>query len=116
MKNRTSLIAFALLVSLFTGCSRQPAEGSNKFTDLGVVKASNGVPSRHVLADGRVCVITPTFLNDSKAKLSMAVKWTNSPGAIVNCRSLETRIAVDETTLLSMDNDTIISLTLHESK
>jgi hypothetical protein len=116
MKNRTSLIALALLASLLTGCFRHPSAGTNNFTELGVVKASDGVPSRHVLADGRICVITPTFFSDGKAKLSLTANWTNSSGTTHYSRPLETQIVADRTTILSMGNDILLSLTLHESK
>jgi hypothetical protein len=71
MKNRITLIIAALLVSLFTGCSKHPpaAAASPKVTNLGVVEVSDGGTNRVDLGDGRVCVIKSFILKDQKVTI-----------------------------------------------
>jgi hypothetical protein len=113
---RTSLIALALLATLFAGCSKHsPAAASPKVTNLGVVEVSDGIPSRHVLADGRACDMTPTILKDGRIKLVMSIGDTNASGGRLTY-SLATVFSADQATLFAFDKDNEINLTLHISK
>src|ERR1035438_10324082 len=77
MKNRTSLIALALLALAFAGCSKHSSAAAvahPKVYDLGVVEVSDGIQSRHDLGGGRVCIITPAIQKDGSVFLSMSVE------------------------------------------
>jgi hypothetical protein len=111
MKHCLAPVAIALTLAFFLGCSRQPY-----VNDLGVVKASDGVSCRYLLPGGTVCVIKPTFYNDGKAGLFLSATRTNWFGLSVTSDSLQTQIAVDQTTIIALGKNTIISLTLLESK
>lgn len=116
MKHHTLLSAIALVASLFTGCSKNsPAAAGPKVMDLGIVDISNGVASRHVLADGRVCDMTPTILHDGRVKLVATIDNTNAAGARV-AYSLTTVLPADQATLLALDQNNVVGLTLHTPK
>ena len=77
MNHRTSLIALALLVLAFAGCSKHSpgaAVAGPKVYDLGVVEVSDGIQSRHDLGGGRVCIITPAIQKDGSVLLSMRIE------------------------------------------
>ena len=75
MKNRTSLIALALLAFVFDGCSKHSPDAARpKVQDLGVVEVSDGIQSRHDLGGGRVCIITPAIQKDGSVLLSMSLE------------------------------------------
>jgi len=82
MKYHTPLITAALLVSLFTGCSKHSsAAASPKVMDLGVVEFSDGKPIRHDLDGGKVCVISPTVFTNGSARfvrLAMTIEQPDS--------------------------------------
>ena len=84
MKNHTPLIIAALIVSIFTGCSKHTqtatplAPAKPIAVTLGVVEVSDGVSSRHDIGDGRVCIIKPTILKDGSVRLAITVNETNS--------------------------------------
>ena len=89
MKNRKSLIITAFLVALLTACSKHsppaakatPAVPPNLIAaKLGVVEVSDGVPSRHDIGDGRVCIIKPTILKDGDIMMAISVAETNGLG------------------------------------
>ncbi len=78
MKTSTPLIILASLTLTFTGCSKHSQTASlPKNNDLGVVDISSGKPSRHLLADGRACTITPTSLPDGHVRLATTIDETN---------------------------------------
>jgi hypothetical protein len=80
MKYHTPLIITALLVSLFTGCSKHsPTAASPKVTDLGVVEVSDGTPIRHDLDGGKVCVIIPTVITNGSARQVMLAMTIEQP-------------------------------------
>ena len=116
MKHRTPLIAFALLATLFPGCSRQsPTTALPKNNDLGVIEVTGGKPSRHTLADGRVCTITPTLLADGDVKLATTIIETNASG--LKRSSLDFKSpALDRAMTFGVDKDTVLTVTLHISK
>jgi hypothetical protein len=82
MKYRTSLIPLAFLALAFAGCSSPSPDAARPATalaypkhhDLGIVEVSDGIPSRHDLGGGRVCIITPAILKDGSIFLSMSVE------------------------------------------
>jgi hypothetical protein len=88
MKNYTSAIIAALLVSVFTGCSKHsPAAVTPKVTDLGVVEISNGTPIRRDLGDGKACVITPTVITYTNSsarfvRMRMVIEQPDSSGVV----------------------------------
>jgi hypothetical protein len=105
-----------LVASVFSGCSRHsPAAAIPKMTDFGVIEVTDGIPSRHVLADGRACVVTPTILKDGRIKLVTSVRETNASGGIITS-SLAFDAPADQATSFAFDKSTVISLTLHISK
>jgi len=75
MKSHTSLIRAALLISLFTSCSKHsPISASPKVTDLGIVEFTNGMPFRRDLDGGKVFVINPTVItNGSTTQVMLAM-------------------------------------------
>jgi hypothetical protein len=113
MRHCTSLFALALLASLLAGRSKHsPTAVVPKITDLGVVEVSDGIPSRHLLADGRACVMTPTVLKDGKVKLVTRIGDTNAAG-IRHIYTLTTDLSADQATTFAFDQDNVINLTLH---
>jgi hypothetical protein len=82
MKYYTPLITTALLISLFTGCSKHsPIASIAKVTDLGVVEFSNGTPVRRDLDGGKVFVINPTVItngNTTQVMLAMTIEQPDS--------------------------------------
>ena len=82
MKYHTPLITVALLVSLFTGCSKHsPTAATPKVMDLGVVEFSNGTPVRHILDGGKVCVIVPTVITNGSMRFVMLATTIEQPGS-----------------------------------
>lgn len=84
MKSSTPLIIAALLVSLFTGCSKSspPAKVAVAIpivANLGVVEIADGTPSHHDLGNGRVCIISPTILKNGSVSLVISIDDTNAP-------------------------------------
>jgi hypothetical protein len=80
MKYHTPLITAALLVSLFTGCSKHsPTAASPKVTDLGVVEFSNRTPIRHDLDGGKALVIIPTVITNGSTSLVMLAATIEQP-------------------------------------
>jgi hypothetical protein len=83
MKFPSSFITAALFVSLVVSCSKRqvpPTAQAARVTALGTVGISDGVPSRHDMDDGKVCIIKPSVLKDGTIKLSMTIEGTNSAG------------------------------------
>ena len=81
MIQRTPLIPLALLALGFTftfaGCSKPSSAAATArphVYDLGVVEVSDGVPSRHDLGGGRVCIATPTVQKDGTVLIAMRVE------------------------------------------
>jgi hypothetical protein len=74
MKNSTPLIIAALLVSLFTGCSKHSQPANPIPVNLGVVEVSDGVPSIHNIGDGKVCIVVPTIQKDGSVKIDITVE------------------------------------------
>jgi hypothetical protein len=114
MKNCTPLIIVALLVALLTGCSKHSQTAVvQKITDLGIIAVSNGIPSRHILADGRTCVMTPTVLpGGHQIELATRITDTNAAGTR-HVYSLTTYFTSDQATTFAFDSNNVISLTLH---
>lgn len=116
MKHCTSLFTLALLASLFTGCSKHsPATAIPKNNDLGVIEVSDGKPSSHILADGRVCTITPTILADGNVKLATTIIETNASGVKRSSLDFESP-AVDRPMTFGFDKSTVITVALHIPK
>jgi hypothetical protein len=83
MKKYTSPVIAALLIALFTGCSKHsPAATAPKFKDLGVVEVSDGTQIHRDLGGGRACVITPTVFTNGSVTLTIAIEETNSAGVV----------------------------------
>jgi hypothetical protein len=113
MKKYISLVVLASFTLAFAGCSKHsPTSAVPKNTDLGVVEVSDGIPSSHLLADGRACVMTPTILKDGRVKLAIRVGDTNA----ASIHTLSTYFVADQATIFAFDQSNIISLTLHISK
>jgi hypothetical protein len=54
------------------GCSTHSSDAAAanlKNLNLGVVEISDGIPSRHDLGDGKICIITPTIQKDGSVVL-----------------------------------------------
>jgi hypothetical protein len=112
MKCYTPLFTFALFASLCIGCSKHsPTTALPKNNDLGVIEVSGGKPSSHILADGRVCTITPTILADGNVKLATSIIETNASG--VKRSSLDFESSVGRAVTFAIDKDTVITVTLH---
>lgn len=83
MNHYTLPVIAALLVSLFTSCSRHSPEATSpKFKDLGVVEISNGTPIHKDLGGGRGCIITPTVYTNGSVRLTITIEETNSAGVV----------------------------------
>jgi hypothetical protein len=112
----TSLVILASLTVAFAGCSRHsPTAGLPKNNDLGVIEVSGGKPSSHTLADGRVCTVTPTILADGNIKLATTIIETNASGVKESSLDFESAF-VDRAMTYGFDKDTVITVTLHNSK
>src|ERR1017187_9166016 len=113
MKIKTPLIALTLLALVFAGCSKHSPTASAlpKNIDLGVIEVSGGIPSSHILADGRVCTITPSILADGNVKLATTIIETNASG--VKRSSLDFESPVDRAVTFAFDKDTVFTVTLH---
>ena len=115
MKVYTSLFTLTLSASLLTGCSRHsPTTALPKNNDLGVIEVSGSKPSSHVLADGRVCTITPTILADGNVKLATTIIETNA--SVVTQSSLDFESPVLDRAMTFGLKDTVFTVTLHRSK
>jgi hypothetical protein len=114
MKYHTSLITAALFASLLTGCSKHSQTAVvQKITDFGIIAVSNGIPSSHILADGRVCVMTPTVLpGGHQIELATSITDTNAAGKR-RVYSLTTFFTPDQATTFAFDSNNVVSLTLH---
>jgi hypothetical protein len=91
MKHLTSLIALTLLPLAFAGCSKNPPNAAGarlEVYDFGVVEVSDGIPNRHDLGGGRVCIITPAIQKDGSVLLSMRVEES---GKVVQLMRAQTR-------------------------
>lgn len=80
-----------------------------------MIEISDGIPSRHLLNDGRTCVMTPTVLKDGRVKLVTSVRVTNASGNIISS-SLAFDAPADQAMSFVFDKSNVISLTLHVSK
>jgi hypothetical protein len=92
MKSRLPLITVGLLASLISGCSSKPcptAPPQPKFTNLGVVEMSDGLPVYRDLGGDKACVITPTVISNG-IRLAFVIQQTNSAGVV---RTLATPVA-----------------------
>ena len=111
-----SLFTLVLLASLFAGCSKHsPTAAIPKNNNLGVIEVSDVIPSSHILADGRVCTITPTILADGNVKLATTIIETNASG--VKRSSLIFESPADEGAMtFQFDKNTVITVALHIPK
>jgi hypothetical protein len=119
MKNKTLLIALALLALAFAGCSKHSPTASAlpKNIDLGVIEVSGGKPSSHILADGRVCTITPTVLGDGNVNLAATLIETNASGVERLDRAIQVPGVSDRPYVFGFDNvDTVFTVKLHMRK
>lgn len=70
-----SLFALALVMALWTGCSKQPsAPAEPTVVDLGTVDLAYNTPSTHDLEGGGVCTITVQPLNPGEIELIARVE------------------------------------------
>jgi hypothetical protein len=67
------------------------------------------------LADGRVCTVTPTILADGNIKLATTIIETNASGVKKSSLDFESAF-VDRAMTYGFDKDTVITVTLHNSK
>jgi hypothetical protein len=65
MKNRTTLIIAALLISILVGCSKH-SPPAPKVSDLGVVEVTDGGTNRITSSDGKVFIVRSLILKDQK--------------------------------------------------
>ena len=116
MKYYASLFTLAALALVFTGCSKSSTTAAlPKNNDLGIIEVSGGKPSRHILADGKVCTITPTILANGNVKLATTITETNAAGVKQSSLDFESR-AGDRPMTFSFDDSTVITVALHISK
>lgn len=107
-----SFITLALLLCLLAGCSKHSSSSADpSVLDLGIVEISDGVPIRHVLNDGRVCVINPTLAKDGNVNLSITVLETNSAG--IRTRSVLNVETLPDRAVKIAGEDCVIGLTPH---
>ncbi|MGC9944685.1 MAG: hypothetical protein ABSE48_22920 [Verrucomicrobiota bacterium] len=112
MKHPGAFLILALLSCLLAGCSRHSSSSPGPgVTDLGVVDISDGVPIRHDLNHGRVCVINPTVAKDGSVNLSITVLETNSAG--ISTRSVLNIEALPDRAVEIAAGDCAIGLTPH---
>src|ERR1700747_3087021 len=73
MKIRTPLVVLVIALAFAGGTKHSPgaAAGNPKSLNLGVIEISNGLPSRHDLGDGKVCIVTPTIQKDDSIVLDV---------------------------------------------
>jgi hypothetical protein len=74
MKNHISLVVLASVTLILDSCSKHSSittPASTKDLDLGVVEVSDGIPSRHDLGDGKVCIVTPTIQKENTVVLEV---------------------------------------------
>jgi hypothetical protein len=118
MKKCASLVVLASLTAVLVGCSKHSSAAANpKNNDLGVIEVSGGKPSSHILADGRVCTITPTVLADGNVNLATTIIETNASGVKRSSLVFEAPGWVaDRAYTFGFDKDTIFTVTLHMSK
>jgi hypothetical protein len=117
MKYYKSPVIAALLISLFTGCSKHsPAATHRQITDLGVVDVSDGKPTTYTLPGGEVCVITPTTnLPDGTIYLAARFNYTNSSGT-KKTMTFNMKVPSDKTVVFPDPNTNLISFTPSISK
>jgi len=116
MRRYLPLLAMTVLALLFTGCTKQSSAAARpKNNDLGVIEVVDGKPSSHLLADGRVCTITPSILSDGNVKLSATIAETNASGITRKTLILESP-AVDHPMTFACDKRTVITVALHLPK
>ncbi len=117
MNYHTSLFVAALVASTLVGCSKHSTTTAvPKATDWGIIEVSDGVSSRHTLADGRVCTLTPTILPGGH-QVQLATSITNmEAGGARYVFSLTTFFTPDTQTTFAFDPSNVISLTLHITK
>ena len=76
MKYFTWLTALALIFAS-VGCSKHSEKAVATLPvvqDLGVIKVSDGVPSRHDLGNDKVCIIDPSIQKDGTVMLDMRIE------------------------------------------
>jgi hypothetical protein len=102
MKYQAQLIAAALLVWLFAGCSKHSPAASPKVKDFGIVEVSDGTTNRLDLGGGRVLVINyKSFIaKDQKVALVIAVETKDSGGFIHRAKSTDILASPDQTATL----------------
>lgn len=118
MKPRVLIPVLILLAALpwLSGCIGHRHGGHRAtFTDLGVVDATSGVPIRRLLADGRECIIVPSFINHTTVEIHFTANSRHANG-LPYTYTLVTTLAADQKSLLTIDHNSTISLTLHESE
>jgi len=112
MSKRTLPVVLASFVLVFAG-NIAPAQTASipKKNDLGVIDVSADGPSSHILADGRVCTVTPSILPGGKASLAATIIETNASG--VKRSSLALELPVDgRVTTFAFDKDTVMTVAL----
>jgi hypothetical protein len=83
MRFHLALTILAVLVSLFTACSKHSQTAASlRLTDIGVVAISDGIPIHCDLGGSRACVITPTVTRDGSLRLAYVIAETNSDGVV----------------------------------
>jgi hypothetical protein len=114
MKNNTPLIIAALLISLFTGCSKHSQSANSIPVNLGVVEVSDGVPSIHDIGDGKVCIVVPTIQKDGSVKIDITVApKSGSAGKSYAMLGLET---LPDQAIKVSNNVMAVNLTPHIKK
>lgn len=113
MRFSTLLVVVASLGLAFTGCSKQPSSaGLPKRNDLGTIDVSSGKPSRHTLADGRVCTFTPTILPGG---VSLATSIVETDGPATRSKTLTFEAPADgRAYTFGFDESTVITVALHK--
>jgi hypothetical protein len=112
MKSHAPLVILALLILSITGCSKHSQKASfSKTNDLGIIDVSSGNPSSHILADGRICTVTPTVLPGGNVSLAITINETNASG--VTHSSLVFEAPADRRAYtIGFDKDTVLTMAL----
>lgn len=117
MKHHTLFSLAVLVALLLLGCSKHPnITIVPQKTDWGVVEVIDSVSSSHILADGRVCTLTPTIIpGGHQVQLATSITNMQADGAR-HVYSLTSYFYTDQATTFAFDPSNTITLTLHISK
>jgi hypothetical protein len=109
------LVVLASLALALVGCSRSSSTAVlPQINDFGIIEVSGGMPSNHTLADGRVCTVTPAILVGGNVRLTTLVVETNASGIKRTTHVFD--CPVGQTVTFAHDKDTVITVTLRNSK